>query len=72
MERKKVGLLVMAYGTPYQEEDIIPYYTHIRHGKRPSDDMIEDLKKRYKHIGGISPLYSPEPRIGSLFLRIKK
>ena len=41
---KKVGLLVMAYGTPYQEEDIIPYYTHIRHGKRPSDDMIEDLK----------------------------
>ncbi|MCY8099024.1 ferrochelatase [Bacillus haynesii] len=56
MERKKVGLLVMAYGTPYQEEDIIPYYTHIRHGKRPSDDMIEDLKKRYKHIGGISPL----------------
>lgn len=55
-EPKKVGLLVMAYGTPYQEEDIIPYYTHIRHGKRPSDDMIEDLKKRYKHIGGISPL----------------
>lgn len=46
----------MAYGTPYQEEDIIPYYTHIRHGKRPSDDMIDDLKNRYKHIGGISPL----------------
>lgn len=46
----------MAYGTPYKEEDIIPYYTHIRHGKRPSDSMIEDLKKRYQHIGGISPL----------------
>ncbi|MGN9867086.1 ferrochelatase [Bacillus swezeyi] len=56
MERKKIGLLVMAYGTPYQEEDIIPYYTHIRHGKRPSDDMIDDLKNRYNHIGGISPL----------------
>ena len=25
------GLLVMAYGTPYKEEDIEPYYTHIRH-----------------------------------------
>ncbi|ASB86828.1 ferrochelatase [Bacillus sonorensis] len=56
MARKKIGLLVMAYGTPYKEEDIIPYYTHIRHGKRPSDSMIEDLKKRYQHIGGISPL----------------
>ncbi|ATH93725.1 ferrochelatase [Bacillus glycinifermentans] len=56
MERKKIGLLVMAYGTPYKEEDIIPYYTHIRHGNRPSEDMIDDLKKRYQHIGGISPL----------------
>jgi protoporphyrin/coproporphyrin ferrochelatase len=56
MGRKKVGLLVMAYGTPYKEEDIIPYYTHIRHGKRPTEEMIEDLKRRYKSIGGISPL----------------
>ncbi|MFN2744770.1 MULTISPECIES: ferrochelatase [unclassified Bacillus (in: firmicutes)] len=56
MKRKKIGLLVMAYGTPYQEDDIIPYYTHIRHGKRPTDEMIDDLKNRYKHIGGISPL----------------
>ncbi|MDT4091591.1 hypothetical protein RPP52_12430, partial [Staphylococcus aureus] len=24
---KKMGLLVMAYGTPYKESDIEPYYT---------------------------------------------
>ncbi|MFI3131711.1 ferrochelatase, partial [Mammaliicoccus sciuri] len=53
---KKVGLLVMAYGTPYKESDIVPYYTHIRHGRKPSDEQIEDLKGRYKAIGGISPL----------------
>ena len=29
-EKKKMGLLVMAYGTPYKEEDIERYYTHIR------------------------------------------
>lgn len=29
----KIGLLVMAYGTPYQESDIEAYYTDIRHGK---------------------------------------
>ena len=28
--KKKIGLLVMAYGTPYKEEDIERYYTHIR------------------------------------------
>jgi ferrochelatase len=56
MERKKIGLLVMAYGTPYKEEDIERYYTHIRHGRKPSEEMLEDLRRRYKAIGGISPL----------------
>jgi len=54
--RKKMGLLVMAYGTPNKEEDIERYYTHIRHGRRPSDELLEDLKGRYKAIGGLSPL----------------
>ena len=27
---KTIGLLVMAYGTPYKESDIEPYYTDIR------------------------------------------
>lgn len=57
MERKKIfGLLVMAYGTPYKEEDIVDYYTHIRHGRTPTEEMIQDLTDRYKSIGGISPL----------------
>lgn len=46
----------MAYGTPYKEEDIERYYTHIRHGRRPSEEALEDLRSRYKAIGGISPL----------------
>lgn len=56
MSKKKMGLLVMAYGTPYQEEDIERYYTHIRHGRRPSEELIADLKGRYEAIGGLSPL----------------
>ena len=51
-----MGLLVMAYGTPYKEEDIERYYTHIRHGRKPTDEMLQDLKDRYVAIGGISPL----------------
>lgn len=53
---EKKGLLVMAYGTPYKEEDIEPYYTHIRHGRKPSEEALTDLKERYEAIGGISPL----------------
>ncbi len=56
MMKKKMGLLVMAYGTPNKEADIEPYYTHIRHGRAPSPEMLQDLKDRYKAIGGISPL----------------
>ncbi|GGB77966.1 ferrochelatase [Staphylococcus nepalensis] len=53
---KTVGLLVMAYGTPYKESDIEAYYTDIRHGKKPTEAELQDLKDRYKFIGGLSPL----------------
>ncbi|MFC7395226.1 ferrochelatase [Scopulibacillus cellulosilyticus] len=56
MMRKKIGLLVMAYGTPSSLFEVESYYTHIRHGRKPSASQIEDLKKRYRQIGGISPL----------------
>ncbi|WP_059172935.1 ferrochelatase [Bacillus sp. FJAT-27445] len=56
MAKKKIGLLVMAYGTPYTLDDLERYYTHIRHGRKPSDEMIEELRGRYEAIGGISPL----------------
>jgi ferrochelatase len=56
LDKKKIGLLVMAYGTPNTEEDIEPYYTHIRRGRPPHPDMLQDLKNRYEAIGGTSPL----------------
>jgi protoporphyrin/coproporphyrin ferrochelatase len=54
--KKKMGLLVMAYGTPYKEDDLERYYTHIRRGRKPSPEMLQELKARYDAIGGISPL----------------
>jgi protoporphyrin/coproporphyrin ferrochelatase len=45
----------MAYGSPASEADIEAYYTHIRGGRRPSPEALEELKSRYRAIGG-SPL----------------
>ena len=28
-----------------KESDIEPYYTDIRHGKRPTDEELQDLKR---------------------------
>lgn len=53
---KTIGLLVMAYGTPRKTEEIEQYYTHIRGGRKPTEDQLEELKARYERIGGLSPL----------------
>jgi ferrochelatase len=45
----------MAYGSPASEEDIEAYYAHIRGGRKPSAEALEELKGRYRAIGG-SPL----------------
>jgi ferrochelatase len=37
-------------------EDIEPYLTDIRRGHKPTLDAVEDLKSRYRRIGGRSPL----------------
>ncbi|MFQ5795713.1 MAG: ferrochelatase [Candidatus Bipolaricaulia bacterium] len=51
-----IGVLLMAYGNPDSLEDVKAYYTHIRGGRVPSRDQVEDLERRYRCIGGRSPL----------------
>jgi len=49
-------VLLMAYGTPRTLEEVEPYYTHIRRGRPPSPEQLQDLMRRYEAIGGVSPL----------------
>lgn len=51
-----VGVLVMSYGTPSGPDDIEAYYTDIRGGRRPTPEQLDDLRRRYDAIGGVSPL----------------
>lgn len=55
MSELKTGVLCMAYGSPTAEDGIEAYYTHIRGGRKPSPEALEELKGRYRAIGG-SPL----------------
>jgi ferrochelatase len=56
MSRKTVGILVMAYGTPRNIDEVLPYYTHIRRGRAPEPHLLQELIDRYEAIGGLSPL----------------
>ncbi len=51
-----VGVLVMAYGTPSERDELAEYYRDIRHGRPPSPEQLADLQRRYDAIGGLSPL----------------
>ena len=51
-----LGLLAMSYGTARGQDDVEGYYTHVRRGRPPTAELLEELKDRYRAIGGRSPL----------------
>ncbi len=53
---EKRGVLLMAYGSPERAEDLEDYYTDIRRGRPPTPEQLDDLRRRYDAIGGLSPL----------------
>jgi ferrochelatase len=52
----RVGVVVMSHGTPATIEGLLPFYTEIRRGRPPSAEQLADLERRYRAIGGVSPL----------------
>jgi ferrochelatase len=57
MSKRRIGVLVMSYGTPESLDQVEAYYTHIRRGQPPSPEQLKELKDRYEAIvGGVFPL----------------
>ncbi len=50
------AVLLMAYGSPRDREQILPYYIHMRGGRAPKPEALAELESRYEAIGGHSPL----------------
>jgi ferrochelatase len=50
------AVVLMAYGSPERIDDIRPYLEDIRAGRPVSEAAVEELTKRYRRIGGRSPL----------------
>jgi ferrochelatase len=67
----RVGVLVMAHGTPGRPEDLEAFYTRIRRGRPPSAEQLEDLRQRYEAIGGLSPLAArTDAQVAGLAVRL--
>src|SRR5262245_52753368 len=51
-----IGVLLMAYGTPRNLDEVAPYYTDVRGGRPPTHELLEELRERYRAVGGRTPL----------------
>ena len=52
----RLGVLVMAYGGPDSLADVAPYLQDIRGGRPTPPALVEEIRARYRRIGGSSPL----------------
>jgi ferrochelatase len=50
------AVVLMAYGSPSEPEEVRPYLEDVRGGRPVSDEAVEELAERYRRIGGRSPL----------------
>jgi ferrochelatase len=58
MATPPTGILLLAYGSPETPDQVEPYFRHIRGGRAPSAEAVENLQVRYALIGGRTPLHS--------------
>jgi len=56
MATERTGILLLAYGSPDTPDQVEPYFRHIRGGRAPSPEAVENLRRRYELIGGRTPL----------------
>ncbi len=53
---RPTGVLLMAYGGPDSLDDIESYLLDVRRGRKPSPELVAEIRERYRLIGGRSPL----------------
>ncbi|MBI3995021.1 MAG: ferrochelatase [Nitrospirae bacterium] len=56
MTKDTIGILLMAYGAASSLDEIEPYLNDIRGGRPVGAELIEQVKDRYRLMGGKSPL----------------
>src|SRR5436305_13369264 len=52
----RIGVLLMAHGTPSSLDEMPAYLTLVRGGRPPSPELIHEMTENYSAIGGRSPL----------------
>lgn len=59
-----IGVVLMTYGSAKDAADVPAYMTRVRGGRTPSDELVEEFRRRYALIGG-SPLVPITQRLAT-------
>jgi protoporphyrin/coproporphyrin ferrochelatase len=51
-----IAVLLMAHGSPDNLDDMAAYLQHVRGGRPTPQTLVDDIRERYRLIGGRSPL----------------
>jgi protoporphyrin/coproporphyrin ferrochelatase len=57
------ALLVVSFGGPEREEDVIPFLEHVLAGKQVPEARIQEVAERYSHFEGKSPINEQTRRL---------
>ncbi|MFQ5781087.1 MAG: ferrochelatase, partial [Nitrospiria bacterium] len=56
MSPYKIAVLLMAHGGPGSLDDVELFLSHIMKERKPSPEVVDQVRERYRLIGGKSPL----------------
>jgi len=57
-EQSTSAVLLMAYGSPNSLDEVEPYMSQVRGGRQTTPQEVDNLKERYRLVGGKTPLVS--------------
>src|SRR3990172_11318851 len=60
-DRRRLGVLLMTYGSPADLDDMERYLTAVRGGRPPTPEVIAEFRRRYEAIGGAPPVPPTPP-----------
>jgi ferrochelatase len=68
-DQQLYGVLLLAHGGPDSLDDIEPFLANIRGGRPCSKELLEEVRERYRLIGGRSPLLEISRRQAAMLER---
>ncbi len=57
------AVLLVGHGSVTSLDQLPAFLTSIRHGRAPSDELLDEVRRRYQAIGGVSPLSAVQQRL---------